>query len=145
MKGSKLRIFILDVLSKGNKYTQSELKDCMQNHFGESCYTEKQLRDLLYNLRRAKKIYKNSQGQYSIAISKPIIEPTKNTDLLEIAITPVINEFVQKSQILCSSFISTIDAPNLMQRIQKSQYNLSEIEKLYAAAESLLSTINDFK
>ena len=62
-----LRKFVLYKLSDKNYYQNKEIKQMVIEEFGEGTYTEKQVQDLLYNLKKAGKVIQNDSHAYRIS------------------------------------------------------------------------------
>ena len=72
MARSKLRNFVLDLLSDGKTHFRPDIENAIQNNFGTNQYTQKQITDLLNNMKRIKKITGNTKKGYTITIPEDI-------------------------------------------------------------------------
>lgn len=120
MRPSKLREYVIDLMSCGELYLKEQVVDAVNKYFGEGMYTSKQVGDLLYNLKREEKIEVNENKEYKIKKSFK-----ENDEMLDIEL--YLTEIKKNIQL----FMESVNEPQLMQRIKESKYSFAQIADLY--------------
>ena len=147
MARSKLRNFVLDLLSDGKTHFRPDIENAIQNNFGTNQYTQKQITDLLNNMKRIKKITGNTKKGYTITMDKL----TANNDLqanieylaannnldLNAPNTITIHERVKVLAYLCKALKDDMDAPKLFERLDNKD-DLNHLKQIYDIIDTLL-------
>ena len=126
MARSKLRNFVLDLLSDGKTHFQPDIENAIQNNFGTNQYTQKQITDLLNNMKRIKKITGNTKKGYTITMDKL----TANNDLQANI------EYLAANNNLDLN-APNMDAPKLFERLDNKD-DLNHLKQIYDIIDTLL-------
>lgn len=137
MRRGKLREVVLKIFEDGGEHTKEEIRQNLKNEV----YTEKQLRDLLYNLVRENKIEKISKGMYCSHGGQclQVTSVVKKDERQEIK-----SIFIQL-EMMCYQLKNNLDAPGLLTRVKALPCSIEMLEKLYNLNEQMLDVIKEIK
>lgn len=149
MARSKLRNFVLNLLSDGKTHFRPDIENAIHNNFGADQYTQKQITDLLNNLKRIKKIAGNTKKGYIIIMDKLTYDDnndlqtnieflaTNNNGDLNTANKLTMHERLEALAYLCKALKNDMDAPKLLERLDNKD-NLNHLKQIYDTLDTLL-------
>ena len=134
MRKSKERDFVLEcIYNSKDGYTRAEIKELLERRFGSGSYDEKQITNLLYNLKKANKITKLDNGLF---IKKDMGDKKEEFYM---------DKYIKEVYNYCQMFKKTVDEPGLMEKIEKSRFEFDDVAKLYKVCNNVIRQMNSFK
>ena len=139
MKTSDLRLYVLQIFEDGKEYDQQELKQKVDEHFGEGIYTDVQVHNLIYNLLRKEEIQRTDNKKYIISKKRSF---TGSGDFY------TLDQYSEPIKEWCATVKNDIDKPGYLSRFSKEKRNEIELvyelnQKIIAVIDECLESIND--